>query len=111
MAVLGLQWCVGFALVAVSRCYSLVDFSCGGWALGHAGFSSCGAWAQLQIRGSRTQSIIVVQEFIFFEACGIFPDQGLNLCLLHWQVDSLPLSHWGSPQLYFKYINSIVLKH
>ena len=24
---------------------------------------------------------------------GIFPTQGSNLCLLHWQVDSLPLSH------------------
>ena len=23
------------------------------------------------------------------EACGIFPDQGLNLWLLHWQADSL----------------------
>ena len=31
-------------------------------------------------------------------ACGIFPDQGLNPCLLHWQVDSLPLSHQGSPR-------------
>ena len=31
------------------------------------------------------------------EECGIFPDQGLNLCLLHWQADSLPLSHQGSP--------------
>ena len=31
---------------------------------------------------------------------GIFPTQGSNtclLCLLHWQVDSLPLSHLGSP--------------
>ena len=31
---------------------------------------------------------------------GIFLTQGLNwclLCLLHWQVDSLPLSHLGSP--------------
>ena len=28
---------------------------------------------------------------------GIFPTQGLNLCLLHWQADSLLLSHWGSP--------------
>ena len=27
---------------------------------------------------------------------GIFPTQGLNLCLLHWQADSLPLSHLGS---------------
>ena len=30
-------------------------------------------------------------------ACGIFPDQGLNLCPLHWQVDSQPLHHQGSP--------------
>ena len=28
--------------------------------------------------------------------CGIFPDQGLHPCLLHWQADSLPLSHQGS---------------
>ena len=30
---------------------------------------------------------------------GIFLTQGLNLCLLHWQVDSLPLSLLGSPIL------------
>ena len=29
---------------------------------------------------------------------GIFPTQGSNLHLLHWWVDSLPLSHQGSPQ-------------
>ena len=29
---------------------------------------------------------------------GIFPTQGWNLCLLHWQVDSLPLSHLGIPK-------------
>ena len=28
---------------------------------------------------------------------GVFPTQGLNLNLLHWHVDSLPLSHLGSP--------------
>ena len=28
-------------------------------------------------------------------ACGIFPDQGLNSCPLHWQVQ--PLDHQGSP--------------
>ena len=35
-----------------------------------------------------------------FPPPGIFPTQGLNrhlLCLLHWQADSLPLSHLGSP--------------
>ena len=33
---------------------------------------------------------------------GIFPIQGSNpslLCLLHWQADSLPLHHLGSPIL------------
>ena len=28
---------------------------------------------------------------------GIFLTQGLNPCLLHWQVGSLPLGHLGSP--------------
>ena len=28
---------------------------------------------------------------------GLFPTQGSNPCLLHWQVNSLPLSHRGSP--------------
>ena len=30
-------------------------------------------------------------------ACGIFPDQGSNPCPLHWQEDSQPLRHRGSP--------------
>ena len=30
-------------------------------------------------------------------ACGIFPDQGSNPCPLHWQADSSPLRHQGSP--------------
>ena len=28
---------------------------------------------------------------------GIFPTQGSNLHLLHWQAGSLPLNHLGSP--------------
>ena len=31
-------------------------------------------------------------------ACGIPPDQGSNPCPLHWQADSQPLRHQGSPQ-------------
>ena len=31
-------------------------------------------------------------------ACGIFPDQGSNLCPLHRQADSQPLRHQGSPR-------------
>ena len=34
-------------------------------------------------------------------ACGIFPDQGLNPCPLHWQADSQPMRHQGSP--YYKF--------
>ena len=34
-----------------------------------------------------------------FPSPGIFLNQGLNLRLLHWQTDSLALSHLGSPFL------------
>ena len=34
-------------------------------------------------------------------ACGIFPDQGSNPCPLHWQADSQPLRHQGSPVYFF----------
>ena len=34
-------------------------------------------------------------------ACGIFPAQGSNPCPLHWQADSQPLRHQGSPKTYF----------
>ena len=34
-------------------------------------------------------------------ACGIFPDQGSNPCPLHWQADSQPLRHQGSPINFF----------
>ena len=34
-------------------------------------------------------------------ACGILPDQGSNPCPLHWQADSQPLRHQGSPRDFF----------
>ena len=34
-------------------------------------------------------------------ACGILPDQGSNPCPPHWQADSQPLCHQGSPDLSF----------
>ena len=40
------------------------------------------------------------EEYCYFLVQGIFSTQGLNthvLHLLHWQADSLPLSHLGSP--------------
>ena len=45
-------------------------------------------------------SVVVVHGLSCSAACGIFLDQGLNLCLLHWQVDSLPLSQQGSPRIF-----------
>ena len=49
---------------------------------------------RLQSTGTK----VVTHGFSCSVACGIFLDQGSNLCLLHWQEDSLPLSHQGSPQ-------------
>ena len=40
--------------------------------------------------------------------CGIFPVQGSNLCLPRWQVDSLPLSHQGNPNMQHFYYSSRV---
>ena len=57
----------------------------------HMGFSGCSS------RALDTGSIIVVHRMSCFTAHGIFPGQGLNLCLLHWQMDSLPLSRQGNP--------------
>ena len=34
-----------------------------------------------------------------FPSPGIFPDQGSDPHLLHWQMDSLPMSHQGSPSI------------
>ena len=52
----------------------------------------------LRSTGSRRAgSVIVAHGPSCSTACGISPDQGLNLCPLHWQADSQPLRHQGSP--------------
>ena len=49
-------------------------------------------------------SVVVAWGHSCSAACGIFPEQGSNPCLWHWQVDSLPLSHQGSLNIiYFKW--------
>ena len=49
--------------------------------------------------GSRhAGSVVVAHGPSCSAACGIFPDQGANLCSLHWQADSQPLRHQGSPR-------------
>ena len=52
----------------------------------------------LQSTGSRcTGSVVVAHGPSRSAAFGIFPDQGSNPCPLHWQADSQPLRHQGSP--------------
>ena len=54
----------------------------------------------LQSRGSRRPgSAAVAHGPSCSAACGILPDQGSNPCPLHWQADSQPLRHQGSPLL------------
>ena len=53
--------------------------------------------------GSRCAgSVVVAHGPSCSAACGIFTDQGSNPCPLHWQADSQPLRHQGSPFLIFK---------
>ena len=50
----------------------------------------------------RAGSVVVAHGLSCSAACGIFPDQGSSPCPLHWQADSQPLRHQGSPKsLYF----------
>ena len=49
----------------------------------------------------RAGSVIVAHGPGCSAACGILPDQGPNLRPLHWQADSQPLRHQGSPIQYF----------
>ena len=52
----------------------------------------------LQSTGSRRAgSVVVAHGPSCSAACGIFSDQGSNPCPLHWQADSQPLRHQGSP--------------
>ena len=76
-------------------------------------FSSCGERGPLFIavrgpltitaslvaehRPRRAGSVVVAHGPSCCAAYGIFPDQRSNPCPLHWQADSQPLCHQGSP--------------
>ena len=46
-------------------------------------------------------SVAVLYRLSCSTACGIFPDQGSNLCLLHQQADFYPLCHQENPAVGF----------
>ena len=57
----------------------------------------------LRSTGSRRAgSVVVAHGPSCSAACGIFPDQDSNPCPLHWQAESQPLRHQGSPKATFK---------
>ena len=63
--------------------------SCSAWASHCGGFSCCRAQA-LGARASVVSthgSVVVVYGLICAMTCGIFPDQGSNLCPLHYKAD------------------------
>ena len=85
---LGLRFCVRLSLVEASGSHS--SSRCKGLSLSRP--------LLLWSTGSRrTGSVIVAHGPSCSAACGIFPDQGSNPCPLHWQTDSQPLHHQGSP--------------
>ena len=78
---------MGFSLVAVSGGYSLLQ--CSGFLIAVASLIAqhglWGMWAlEVEVPALQsTGSIVVVHGLRCSVACGIFPDQGSNLCLLH----------------------------
>ena len=56
-------------------------------------------------------SVAVVHGLSCPMACRILPDQRSSLCSLHWQADSLPLDHKGSPALCSSATTSWVCHH
>ena len=93
----------------LSNCGSRASYGggflhCRALALEHVGFSSCSSQAlehRFNSCGTRAQLLT---------ACGLFPHQGSNPCLLHWQADSLPLSHQrSSTDVLIKEVSKYVL--
>ena len=81
----------GLSLVAASGGHS--SSQCAGLSLSRP--------LLLRSTGSRrTGSVVVAHGSSCSAACGILPDQGSNPCPLHWQADSQPLRHQGSPSFF-----------
>ena len=92
LAVLGLRFCAR----AFSSCSKRgTTLHRGARASHYRGLSCWGAQAP------DAHSVVVAHGLSCSAACGIFPDQGSNLCPLHWQADSQPLRHQGSPHCAF----------
>ena len=83
------------------RGLSLVAASGGHSSLRCAGLSLSRPLLLRSTGSRRAGSVIVAHGLSCSAACGIFPAQGSNPCPLHWQADSQPLRHQGSPVFLF----------
>ena len=81
---LGLCRCVVYSLAAARRLLTVVASP--------GGHEFQGVWASQALRHRLR---VVAHGLSSSAGCAIFPDQRLDLCLLHWEVDSLPMSHQG----------------
>ena len=72
--------------------FYLFIYGCTGSLLLPIGFSRCCGLSccRAQALGAWT-SVVATHRLSYSKASGSFLDQGLNLCPLHWQVDSYPL--------------------
>ena len=80
------------------RGLSLVVASGGRSSLRCAGLSLSRPLLLRSTGSRRAGSVVVAHGPSCSAACGILPDQGTNPCPLHWQADSQPLRHQGSPR-------------
>ena len=87
------------------RGLSLVEASGGHSSSRCAGLSLSRPLLLWSTGSRRAGSVVVAHGPSCSTACGIFPDQGSNPCPLHWQADSQPLHHQGSPRHFKKFIS------
>ena len=98
LAVLGLRFC--------ARAFS----SCGERGplfIAMRGPLTIAAYLVAEHNSRRAGSVVVAHGPSCSTAYGIVPDQGSNPCPLHWQADSQPLRHQGSP-LKFSWLRNIL---
>ena len=82
------------------HCCTQAFSNCGGCSYplvaGHGLLTTVPSLVKHRLQGVQASAVMALRLSCPM-ACGIFLDQGLNLCPLHRQVDSFPLDHQGSP--------------
>ena len=110
MAVLGLRFCArvfpscgkrGPLLIAARRPLTIAASLVAEHRLQMRRLSSRDSQAQ-PLHGMWDPPAVVTHRPSRSTACGILPDQGSNPCPLHWQADSQPRRHQGSPEIFKK---------